>query len=65
MGLQPGEAEQGLGRLGIPRLDILRPGLLRGPREELRVGEKIGMLVSPLADLLMADVKLLLKDSQG
>lgn len=48
-----GEAEQGLGRLGIPRLDILRPGLLRGPREELRVGEKIGMLVSPLADLLM------------
>mgnify|MGYP001767370439 CR=1 FL=1 len=48
-----GDAEQGLGRLGIPRLDILRPGLLRGPREELRVGEKIGMLVSPLADLLM------------
>lgn len=48
-----GETEQGLGRLGIPRLDILRPGLLRGPRAELRVGERIGMLVSPLADLLM------------
>ncbi len=48
-----GETEQGLGRLGIPRLDILRPGLLRGPRSELRVGERIGMLVSPLADLLM------------
>ncbi|MBN8484821.1 MAG: NAD(P)H-binding protein [Sphingomonadales bacterium] len=48
-----GEAEQGLGRLGIPRLDILRPGLLRGPREELRVGERIASVVSPLADLLM------------
>lgn len=48
-----GEAEQGLGRLGIPRLDILRPGLLRGPRGELRVGEKIAAVISPLADLLM------------
>lgn len=48
-----GEAEQALGRLGIPRLDILRPGLLRGSRGELRVGEKVAMLVSPLTDLLM------------
>lgn len=48
-----GEAEQALARLGLPRLDILRPGLLRGPRGELRVGERLGMIASPLADLLM------------
>ncbi|MFM5950818.1 MAG: NAD(P)H-binding protein [Novosphingobium sp.] len=48
-----GETEQALGKLGIARLDILRPGLLRGPREELRPAEKLGMIASPLADLLM------------
>ncbi len=48
-----GETEQGLGKLGLTRLDILRPGLLRGPREELRPAEKLGMIASPLADLLM------------
>jgi uncharacterized protein YbjT (DUF2867 family) len=48
-----GETEQALGRLGIPRLDILRPGLLRGPRGELRVGERVAMVLSPLTDLLM------------
>ena len=48
-----GETEQALGKLGLQRLDIVRPGLLRGPREELRPAEKIGMIASPLADLLM------------
>ena len=48
-----GETEQALGKLGIPRLDILRPGLLRGARDELRPAERIGMIASPLADLLM------------
>ena len=48
-----GETEQALGKLGIPRLDLLRPGLLRGPRGELRPAEKLAMLVSPLTDLLM------------
>jgi uncharacterized protein YbjT (DUF2867 family) len=48
-----GEAEQALGRIGIPRLDILRPGLLRGPRSESRPLERLGMLASPLTDLLM------------
>jgi uncharacterized protein YbjT (DUF2867 family) len=48
-----GETEQALGKLGITRLDVLRPGLLRGPREELRPAEKLGMVVSPIADLLM------------
>lgn len=48
-----GETEQGLGRIGVPRLDVLRPGLLRGPREELRPAELIGRALSPVADLLL------------
>ncbi|HQV04035.1 MULTISPECIES: NAD(P)H-binding protein [unclassified Novosphingobium] len=48
-----GETEQALGKLGIPRLDVIRPGLLRGPRGELRPAEKLAMIVSPLTDLLM------------
>jgi uncharacterized protein YbjT (DUF2867 family) len=48
-----GEVEQQLGRVGIPRLDILRPGLLRGPREELRPAEKAAMIASPLVDLFL------------
>ncbi len=46
-----GEVEQQLGKLGIPRLDLLRPGLLRGPREEVRPAERLGMLASPVLDL--------------
>jgi uncharacterized protein YbjT (DUF2867 family) len=48
-----GETEQGLGRIGLTRLDILRPGLLRGPRAELRPAERIGMIASPLIDLVL------------
>lgn len=48
-----GETEQGLGKLGIPRLDILRPGLLRGPREEFRPAERLGMIASPILDQLL------------
>ncbi|HEX4847829.1 MAG TPA: NAD(P)H-binding protein [Novosphingobium sp.] len=48
-----GETDQALGKVGIPRLDILRPGLLRGPREELRPAEHLGRILSPVADLLM------------
>ena len=48
-----GETEQQLGKLGLTRLDILRPGLLKGPREELRPAERLGMIASPVADLLM------------
>ena len=48
-----GETEQALGKLGLTRLDILRPGLLRGPREELRPAERIGMIASPLADMML------------
>ena len=48
-----GEVEQKLGKVGLPRLDVLRPGLLRGAREELRVPEKLAMMASPLADLFL------------
>ena len=48
-----GEVEQQLGKLGIPRLDVLRPGLLHGPRAERRPAEKLAMLASPLADLAL------------
>jgi uncharacterized protein YbjT (DUF2867 family) len=48
-----GETDQALGKLGLTRLDVLRPGLLRGPREERRSAEKLGMLASPVVDLLM------------
>lgn len=48
-----GEVEQALGKIGLPRLDVIRPGLLRGPRGELRPAERIGMLASPLVDLFL------------
>jgi uncharacterized protein YbjT (DUF2867 family) len=48
-----GETEQALARVGLPRLDVIRPGLLRGPRGEFRPGERIAAIASPLADLLM------------
>ncbi|MEQ1498355.1 MAG: NAD(P)H-binding protein [Novosphingobium sp.] len=48
-----GEVEQQLGKVGLARLDILRPGLLRGPREELRPAEQLGRLTSPLLDLFL------------
>ena len=49
-----GEAERGLGQIGFDRLDIVRPGLLRGDRGgERRLGERIGIAISPLANLLL------------
>lgn len=49
-----GQVEERLRKLGFPRLDILRPGLLRGPRSgERRLAERAGILVSPLANLLL------------
>ncbi|BBC73722.1 nucleoside-diphosphate sugar epimerase [Altererythrobacter sp. B11] len=48
------EVEDALTRLRFRRLDILRPGLLRGARSgETRWLERLGGVVSPLADLLM------------
>lgn len=48
-----GETEQALGRVGVTRLDVLRPGLLRGPREEMRPAELAGRILSPVADLFL------------
>ena len=48
-----GDTEQQLGKVGVSRLDILRPGLLRGPRDEMRPAERAGMIASPLIDLVL------------
>jgi uncharacterized protein YbjT (DUF2867 family) len=49
-----GEMEQALEGLGFERLDIVRPGLLRGPRGgNRRPGERIGILLSPVANLIL------------
>lgn len=48
-----GEMESGLAKLEFKRLDILRPGLIRGRRTERRRAERFGMLLSPFADALL------------
>ncbi|MEA3054313.1 MAG: hypothetical protein QOG72_3216 [Sphingomonadales bacterium] len=49
-----GEMEQALDALGFERLDILRPGLLRGERGgDRRLGERIGIALSPLANMML------------
>ena len=49
-----GEMEQSLEALGFDRLDIVRPGLLRGPRgDDRRPGERIGILLSPITNLFL------------
>ena len=49
-----GEVEAALTALQFDRLDILRPGLLRGPRGGApRPAERLAMIASPLTDLLL------------
>lgn len=49
-----GEVEDKLAKLHFDRLDIIRPGLLRGHREgPPRRAERLGMIFSPLLDLLL------------
>ena len=49
-----GEVERELQKMGIPRLDILRPGLLRGQREgDRRPAERLGIAAAPLVNLLL------------
>lgn len=49
-----GRVEQALAEIGFDRLDIIQPGLLRGARgPDRRRGERLGILVSPLANLFL------------
>ncbi len=49
-----GEVEAALAKLRFKRLDILRPGLLRGHRQgDMRPAEGLGRLASPFTDLLL------------
>ena len=49
-----GEVERELGKMRFKRLDILRPGLLKGSRiGDIRPLERLGSLLSPLGDLAM------------
>ncbi len=49
-----GAAEQGVRGMDFSRLDILRPGLLRGARwQDERLGERIAQVLSPLIDAAM------------
>lgn len=49
-----GEVDAALEALSFQRLDIFRPGLLRGPRgADRRVGERAAILLSPLLNLVL------------
>lgn len=49
-----GEVERDLAKVGFRRLDILRPGLLRGPRpDDLRFMERLGIIAAPLGNLML------------
>ena len=49
-----GEVERALRKPKFHRLDILRPGLLRGPRSgERRPGERLAIALSPLTNLVL------------
>ena len=42
------EAEQGVGALGYPSYTIVRPSLIDAKRDELRLGERVGLLFAGL-----------------
>jgi len=48
-----GEMESSLQELDYPCLRIIRPSLLLGSREEFRLGERIGILLTPVLKPLM------------
>lgn len=49
-----GEVEAALSTMGFRRLDILRPGLLRGSRpDDWRLAERAALLAAPLTDLMV------------
>lgn len=53
-----GEVEDELERGGFERIDVLRPGLLLGDRQERRSGEAAARRLAPLVNPLMAGRKL-------
>lgn len=49
-----GETDRELAKIGLGRLDVLRPGLLRGKRGgERRIGERLAILASPLINPML------------
>ena len=49
-----GRVEEDLAGIGFPRLDLLRPGLLVGPRGgDRRLKERLGIALSPLTNLFL------------
>lgn len=48
-----GEVEAELKKIGFATLHIFRPSLLLGERKEFRLGEKIGVILSPVLSFLM------------
>jgi len=48
-----GEVEDGIEALGFDRVDLLRPGLLIGARNERRRGEAVAQALSPIGDLFL------------
>ena len=49
-----GEAEAAVEAAGFPSLAIMQPGLLRGRRDEFRLGERVGQMLAPLTDRALA-----------
>lgn len=51
-----GRVEDDLESIGFERLDLLRPGLLRGPRGgDRRLKERLGIALSPITNLFVPD----------
>ena len=49
-----GEVERDLRKIGFGRLDVLRPGLLRGERDnDRRLAERLGIAFAPVANLFL------------
>jgi uncharacterized protein YbjT (DUF2867 family) len=48
-----GRMESAVSALGYDRVDCFRPGLLRGPRVEKRLGERLGQAVQSVLDPLL------------
>lgn len=48
-----GEAESAVAKLGIEFVSIFRPSFILGPREESRLGERLGMVVAGVLSFAM------------